>query len=294
MSNRYRRSYLAAGRWLVVAILLATPALGQTDEPKGSGVEGEAATQESEAQTPAAAPTKKKRKSARYYEALCKSATDPKDRDLCQQWRMAEAAKKQAKWTQRQFWATVAEIGALALTVLFTGWAAIAAGRAAKAANKSVALTEDTAKRELRAYFLYDLAEILDFGPGLRPSIRLIFKNYGQTPASEVVMWVAFDLLPYPLVAPLQKQAINSLWSRAIVGPQCTTRVVLALGRALTAGEVGNIIGRQVALYAWGESLYKDTFGTDQRTEFCLIYGGSDGPHPEGLFSSYHEGNKAT
>jgi hypothetical protein len=232
-------------------VLLATPALGQTDEPKGRGIQGQATAQESEAQTPAATLAKKKRKSARYYEAMCKSATDPKDRDLCQQWRMAEAANKQAKWTKRQFWATVAEIGALALTVLFTGWAAVAAGKASKAANKSVSVAEDTAKHELRAYFLYDVGQILDFPPNLRASARLIFKNYGQTPASELVMWTAIDILPFPLVEPLFKPEINELWSRAIVGPNGIVKKLQVLRRPLTAEEVGAVRGGQAAIYAW-------------------------------------------
>jgi hypothetical protein len=84
------------------------------------------------------------------------------------------------------------------------------------------------------------------------------------------------------------------LWSRAIVGPDCTARKLQALGRPLTAEEVGAVRGRQVAIYAWGEARYKDIYGKDRLTEYRLIFGGAEGPNAEGLFEYYHEGNKAT
>jgi hypothetical protein len=53
---------------------------------------------------------------------------------------MAEAATKQLDWLEAQFWITLAEIGALILTLAATAWAAIAASRSAIAAQQSAAL----------------------------------------------------------------------------------------------------------------------------------------------------------
>jgi hypothetical protein len=272
MSNRYRRSYLAAGRWLVVAILLATPALGQTDEPKGSGVEGEAATQESEAQTPAAAPTKKKRKSARYYETLCKSATDPKDRDLCQQWRMAEAAKKQAKWTQRQFWATIAEIGALALTVLFTGWAAIAAGRAARAATKSVEVTEDTAKRQLRAYVGTISVPVEKLSVGAPPRICINIRNFGLTPAYKLQSWI--DIVHAGTESEVEQYSLPFRESLIVLYPSGKNGNLCTADFDLDRELYDHLMDGTKNIYLLGQFRYEDAFGDVRITAFRYQIGG--------------------
>ena len=72
------------------------------------------------------------------------------------------------------------------MSILFTAWAAIAASRAARAADKAVEITERTSKQQLRAYI-----NVSDFVMGsLDPSsASFTIKNRGQTPASNVLAW---------------------------------------------------------------------------------------------------------
>ena len=152
MSHCQRRSYLAVRGWLVAALILACPLLSHADEPKrAGGVGSDPPGEQADPPQPGSPLAKEQRPNARYYKSLCKRPAGERDLDLCLQWRMAEAAKKQAKWAQRQFWATVAAIGALVLTVFFTGWAAIAAARAANAATKSVKAPKISLRRRSTA-----------------------------------------------------------------------------------------------------------------------------------------------
>jgi hypothetical protein len=86
------------------------------------------------------------------YEADCSRPQNREESDLCEQRRMAKASEELVARTDWQIALSYWEIGGLLLSVLFTAIAARAAALAARAANRSVELTEQTAKRQLRAY----------------------------------------------------------------------------------------------------------------------------------------------
>lgn len=140
MSGSNRLHDLAVRGWLIAALCcLALPSLGKADNSQGTDPNAKTSSQEGQFSTPAPIITPWDESAAtRKYETLCESPKSRDERDLCQQWRMAEAAAKQLKWLKRQFLATCAEIIALVLTLAATAWAAWAAGKAARAAQDSV------------------------------------------------------------------------------------------------------------------------------------------------------------
>lgn len=224
-----------------------------------------------------------------YYESLCRQATTIEERDLCQQWRMAEAAKRQVAWTARQFWVTAAEIGALILTVFFTGWAALAAGRAARATEKATSVASDTAKTQLRAYVHIDDTA----GPNVDGEPPYLFKYYiknaGQTPAYGVRQWTGFTLGPNPLDRPLPPPET----------PPKSAITINAGGRFKVEGEIAQyspeeirqILKDDVRLYVFGVITYTDIFGTTWDCPFSFLYGGKDALLNRGLIPR-DEGNE--
>lgn len=64
------------------------------------------------------------------------------------------------------------------------------AGRAARAAEASVRVTEETAKRELRAYVGLTSATVMNWKVGEVPIFSIYYTNAGQTPANRAVMRV--------------------------------------------------------------------------------------------------------
>src|SRR4051812_42953896 len=65
------------------------------------------------------------------YTVNCERPKDHNEADLCELRRQAKAAEDSVWWTRTGFYAVV-------VSLLFTGWAAFAAARAATAADKSV------------------------------------------------------------------------------------------------------------------------------------------------------------
>lgn len=176
---------------LIAAICLwAIPTLGQTQEPK---TKTETPTPEAQqakpAKPPPAPPPKQEQKQPTpKKQALCDEAKAGPESDLCQQWRMAQAADKQVHWTRRLYFLTFWEIGALVLTLLATAAAAIAAVIAARAARDAVKIASNTAKHQLRAYVAQEVIiwTILEHPEtkvltGYNLTIR--WKNCGSTPA---------------------------------------------------------------------------------------------------------------
>ena len=196
MFSRDRVCQFAVRGWLITGVLclVALPALGQSDNPESSAPSKEATTEQGQptveppaAAAPAPVKVPKQKAASPEQKALCDSPQTPKENDLCQQWRMAEAAEKQAKWTEFQFKATLAEIVALILTVIFTACAAIAAVIAARAAQSTVDVAVSIER---------PILEVIDVTIGnphhryesqeqrLRDGLLTVsVENYGKTPA---------------------------------------------------------------------------------------------------------------
>lgn len=120
----------------------------------------------------------------RPYDPRCSAPKDREDADLCEQRRMSKAAEDAVGWAEFQSKLGVAGFLAVVLSLVFTGWAAVAAGRAAKSAEKSV-LVENRPWLKVEPQIISDL--IFDDG-GSRITCVLAYQNIGGGPAQQ--MWV--------------------------------------------------------------------------------------------------------
>lgn len=192
MLMRHRLSYAALGGCLAV-VLWGNSALGQTGEPKSKAVAPQPKTEQSQPVKQLPPPLPKQKPQAKNYKGLCDQPQSPKESDLCQQWRMAEAAEKQAKWTVRLFWVTVIEIFALIATITVAAWAAIAATHAAKAAREAIEpskrqaeISEKIFSATYRPWVGVTATSGLALVIGPMPRVGVTIRNTGLIPAMRV------------------------------------------------------------------------------------------------------------
>ena len=141
-------------------------------------------------------------------------------------------------------------------------------------------ISRDVEQRQLRAYvgttFGEESGKSSFYPPGLA-IIRLPIHNFGQTPAYEVRYEAGIDLRAYPLpknndfkVPSIEN---NTAPNPFTLFPNMTTPmgIVVHTKRPLTQSEVASIQdGKTHQMYVWGTISYRDAFGTQRWTHFCV------------------------
>jgi hypothetical protein len=175
------------------------------------------------------------------------------------------------------FFATLATLSIASFT--FTLWLAT---------NKLWVASENTAKRQLRAYvFICDARRITAHIPALGVSIEI--KNTGQTPAYDVTLYTGavFDADPFTSIRPaLKKEGFY------LIGPGEFVTHRMTLEPVLTANELILIQSGKVKVFVYGFCDYRDAFNTMQRTDFCVEY--TDNSVTDGALLISETGNSAT
>lgn len=227
----------------------------------------------------------------------CDNPPDREWGDLCQQWRMANAAISQLKLLakqndladaqnsllQEQNYLILFEGGLLALAFLASAFAAAATAAA-------VRVSRENAHMELRAFvsagnfrFTYNRDTFF-----VIPSFDVT--NQGKTPAMAVRHFSGSVVLPFeypeeaPFPLPFDMRAVMDLGAGvSIVSPGSPQR-------GLNEEERNGIIARTHRIYVMGEINYRDVFGAHQDTRFCIclidsagLLAGQAGPRPEGI-----------
>lgn len=192
-------------------------------------------------------------------------------RDLAAQESMARSAEAQIKEARTQSITNALSVGLGGVASIISVAALLVAMR--------------TGRRQLRAYLMPDHVAVLhpthdpDYKkkrprPGDLPMIQVHLKNYGSTPATNVLHWVGFELLPFGaehrLVAPRTMDRV----SEGAVAPGGIITKHLLLERAVTPGEAADFALGKVALYVCGRVTYRDIFRVERETNFLLRYQG--------------------
>lgn len=115
------------------------------------------------------------------YTRACLGGEDRRGSDLCAQWKAADAGAQAAYWAYWQIWVgvvgAVGLIAALGLTL-----------RSNRIARQALAVTRDTAQRELRAYVFPQRVswEIRQSRERYYLIFRVVWKNLGSTPTKDL------------------------------------------------------------------------------------------------------------
>ena len=151
------------------------------------------------------------------------------------------------------------------------------ASRSADAMEKIATTIEAGNKAIIRAYLTVTVGTIHLFqerkGPGqadLKFETRPNLTNTGNTPARNVSIRIAADILPIPIPGEFQFPLPgNEVKNAGIVGAHQTTVLAATVKDFVLDDEVGAIKeGKAKALCVWGVITYDDIFGGSHQTKF--------------------------
>lgn len=224
------------------------------------------------------------------YEPHCDDPKERDDADLCAQWAAVQAVEESNRLSRIGIRVNALEFGALIVSLIFTGWAAMAAAKAARiaeeatkdadkalaiaernadAAARHATLAEVTAQRQLRAYIVLDTAKVTVENGTVHTFLK--FRNTGVTPATHVriaintvaqFQYIPGWPIPYPETGIVTSPTIGQNHSSVIQGE-------MPLDDAHQWG------WNQGTACIWlaGQAEYRDIFGQDRKTTIKLMYG---------------------
>jgi len=183
--------------------------------------------------------------------------------------------KSSGKWgLSAEKWIALFTGGLFVVTfslAVFTGFLACYTAKLWRSTSRLVTGSEETAKRQLRAYiFIHD--NKMDFKGGIG-NFHIIFKNCGQTPAYNVTTCMRIFLEDYPLVVDLPP-AIET--TGRPVGPGTIQTIFERTNKPLTDQEHGDIIAARKAIYVYGSISYVDIFTAIHTIRFRYLAIGHD------------------
>lgn len=216
-----------------------------------------------------------------YYTASCERPKNHDEADLCEQQRQAQAAEDSVQWLAFQTKLGIGGFGAVVLSLIFTGWAAVAAGRAAKAAEAGVAVASESARRQLRAYIAVENGEGGIVRAGQKICLPLTLRNHGQTPALRTAMVARILVrgLPFRLeqeVGELGERVLPHERPAAVIHPRTDARVIEEMDEPLPDALFKRIEVDEAAVFFSGTIFYEDVFGERHETHFRFEFSGAE------------------
>lgn len=147
------------------------------------------------------------------------------------------------------------------------------ARRAADAALKTVAVAEDTAKNQLRAYMSLGPSQIVYDSSSQRIAVSIIQENCGQTPARSVNVLAGLKRAPHPIPADFRfpdhprPQGVN------VVHPRHKFETWETLGAPITEAEMLEMAELESPrIYYYGILYYEDIYERPRETFVCWSY----------------------
>ncbi len=150
---------------------------------------------------------------------------------------------------------------------------------ATHAAQSAVAVTRETAEKQLRAYVMVESCVMTGVRPGNVPIGKVVLKNSGNTPASNLKGVVYSEIRPFPNHGLSFSVDQNHSVSSMVLGPGSTYDYTVNGSEEHLSSNAYNCIRRgTIAVYLWGEFWYCDGFSNHMRmTKFRSFCTGISG-----------------
>lgn len=278
-----RITQIACGIVLALGLLGANTPSGQLDQRQAN--QGQ-----TQAQSVALAESQKVEREAKEAAADRARAQS----DLAAQESMARSAEGQFGEVRVQTWAI---------------WASVLFGAIASGVSVFALLVAmGTGRRQLRAYIMPDHISL--FHPthlpkkrGKQPKIAdhpavvIHLKNYGPTPASEVLHWADYVLLPlHPDSEAIATPAPDTLSrvSESAMAPGGILTKYLDYRPAFSPAEAAQIEARSHGIFVRGRVTYRDAFKKQRETNYLLRYQGMWPPPVQNSLYYCDTGNSVT
>lgn len=168
----------------------------------------------------------------------------------------------------------------------------------ADAARASVEISQDTAKRQLRAYVGVISAKIRNWTPGKTPVFLFEFRNAGQTPAIGVVARVFSCATSEDCERVKMDRWAHEdpSWSVMSILPGASSFSATPLDEPLTQKEYDEVLRGDWTWVIGGYVAYKDAFGARRITMFRVYLDKERIPHAKKTVELYacHRGNHSS
>lgn len=174
-------------------------------------------------------------------------------------------------WQGVEWWFLIA----LWLLVFVSLGVAIFAARLLKTTSALLTQTQDTARKELRAYVALDEIFFSEAGETAAGVHKLRIRNYGQTPAYRLSIWCE-------RATHLPQEGVKPFYDAPIVDGQLL-HPVQAYTLSLAAAPLYRI--GKPGFFTYGRLIYHDTYGQWWVTKFCFRYEGEDSFVPHGDYN---------
>lgn len=281
---------------LIGALLLGSP--GHT-QPASQSDGRQAAEAQANASAPAPAPGLSGDQPGPYQPA-CEAPESREDASFCEERRAAKAAERGNALSERMFWPTFFSLVVGAVSVIATAWAAVAASRAATAAELAVEQGAKYSRIQLRPYLELTSVGIETFAYQSQPTAHLTFTQLGQSPAVDTMIEVRIAIAEFPpRPGQFDIRPLDIPPSKRNVGPDQKILTAIQLSRPLTEEVLRSMQEGRSALYLWGEARYRDMIAPadcstgDHVTTFRLYKTLNDGSLPDRM-TTCAEGNQIT
>lgn len=150
-----------------------------------------------------------------------------------------------------------------------------------------------SSERQLRAYVMIQTVRLENFSVGGTPEVRLVFKNFGKTPATNLTHWARLGFNTFPeITGELHFTRGYEELPPSPLAPGGKVHLVTGIDKPLDWSTVNAVIEKTYAFYVIGEIRYVDAFGTTRETDFLLFSTGSFAT--EGSMANYKIGNRIT
>jgi hypothetical protein len=250
-----RQNRIACSAFVVAALIVWIPAFAETAAHAQSGQKRDG-TGDDESKNYTPIPTIKLQSKAAVYLPNCANPKNNDEADLCEQMRMADAAKESLRVNYLQLGLGVgaAVIGGLAAA--FTGWAAWAASRAAREAARSV---DVQIRIEQPLLYVEKIHTNIDTW-----KTTFTVRNIGKTPALLLEWSAELNSLDEMPSTPAYRDVMRV---RGTVMRADDDGLQLEVN--LTEGAATRIYGGGELAGFWGHFRYEDVFGRTRRTGFA-------------------------
>lgn len=172
-----------------------------------------------------------------------------------------------------------------------SAWAVVLLKRTLHETEAAVEVTRDVGQSQLRAYVSVSFAQFVRAGDSAVAKIGI--KNFGQTPAFNVVTWVHTWIERYPLEIELPRPEPKDFesFSRANLPPQTEVEHIQHHPKDINDFSRKEIQAGRAAFYVYGEVQYDDVFGVRRHTRYLYSCRDIDGQGRSG-FRPYRYGNE--
>jgi hypothetical protein len=160
---------------------------------------------------------------------------------------------------------------------IFTARQAYLTNKQLRVARDTLAVTQDTARRQLRAYIFPRQLELTGLSPTTLATAHQEVRNAGQTPAYAASAIGGIAIRPYPIpenanftITPSHNETVY-----AVINPGATIHGFLDADVIFNADAIDKIKdGLTFRVYVYGSITYKDAFLIDHHSNFCFSYFG--------------------